>query len=138
MKTSGLDNISPKFLKAGALQLASKVAHIVNLSITTGIVPDELKMAKVSPLYKKNDKLEVGNYRPISVLNSVSKILEKCVHKQLLNYLIENKLIYNYQSGFRPDHSTDTCLMYLTDRHLSKFIHILFTVNENEAHETRM
>ena len=88
-KSIGLDNISPKFLKAGAQQLAPKIAHIINLSITTGSVPDELKMAKVSPLYKKNDKLEVGNYRPISVLNAISKILEKSVHTQLLDYLIE-------------------------------------------------
>ena len=114
-KSTGLDNISPKFLKEGAEQLAPIISHIVNLSITSGIVPNELKEAKVSPLYKKNDKLEVGNYRPISVLNTVSKILEKSVHTQLLQYLTSNNLIYKYQSGFRPNHSTDTCLMYLTD-----------------------
>ena len=58
------------------------VTHIVNLSITSGNVPDDFKIAKVTPLYKKNDKLDVGNYRPVSVLSAVSKFLEKqCMYK---------------------------------------------------------
>ena len=62
-----------------------------------------------------SSSLEVGNYRPISVLPCVSKILEKCVYNQLQKYLLDNNIIYDYQSGFRPQHSTDTCLIYLTD-----------------------
>ena len=114
-KATGMDNISPKFLKDSASVITPAITHIINLSITSGQVPEDLKVAKVSPLYKKNDKLEVGNYRPISVLNTVSKILEKSVYVKIQKYLDEKELIYRYQSGFRPGHSTETCLLHLTD-----------------------
>ena len=66
-------------------------------------------------MYKKNSKLEPGNYRPVSILSTVSKILERAVHIQLEIYLKENDLFYKFQSGFRTSFSTDTCLTYLTD-----------------------
>ena len=110
-----MDHISPRFLKDGAVQLAPILKHVLNLSITQNKVPNDLKQAKVTPLFKKNDKLEVSNYRPISVLNSVSKLLEKCVYDQVQNYLSKHDVIYGYQSGFRPGFSTESCLMYLTD-----------------------
>ena len=75
-----LDGLAPKFLKDGAPQLAPVVTHIVNLSIVTKTVPDDLKCAKIIPLYKKKSRLEVGNYRPVSILSCMSKILEKCVY----------------------------------------------------------
>ena len=75
----------------------------------------QIKIAKVTPLYKKNDKLEIGNYRPVSVPSAVSKILENAVYVQIQKYLRERDLIYQYQSGFRPGHPTETCLLYLTD-----------------------
>ena len=87
----------------------------MNLSITSGKVPDDFKIAKVTPLYKKNDKLDVGNYRPVSVLSAVSKVLEKAVYVQTQKYLQEKDLIFKNQSGFRPRHSTETCLLHLTD-----------------------
>jgi hypothetical protein len=114
-KSTGLDRISPRFLKDGANILTTPIAHIVNLSIRTGSVPDDLKVARVTPLYKKKSKVEVGNYRPVSVLSTVSKILEKSVYTQVESYLTSNKLIYEYQSGFRRKISTNTCLVYLTD-----------------------
>ena len=122
-KSTGLDGIAPRFLKDGANQLAPIITHIINLSITQNYVPDSLKHAKVTPLFKKNDKLEVSNYRPISVLSAVSKILEKSVHTQVQSYLIENKLVFDYQSGFRPGFSTDTCLIHLTDFIKDKLSH---------------
>ena len=64
------------------------------MSITSGQVPDDLKIAKVTPLYKKNDKLEVGNYRLISVLSAISKVLEKSVYIQIQKYLYKQDLIY--------------------------------------------
>ena len=84
-------------------------------SITTGSIPDDLKMARIVPLYKKNSKTHVGNYRPISVLSVISKVFEKVVFMQLSDYLSENRLLYEFQSGFRSSYSTDTCLIHLTD-----------------------
>ena len=71
--------------------------------------------ARVIPLYKKNSKLEPGNYRPVSILSTLSKILERAVHIQLEIYLKENDLFYKFQSSFCTSFSTDTCLTYLTD-----------------------
>jgi len=114
-KSTGLDNIPAKFLRDGALILKDPITHIINLSIATNTVPDDLKQARVKPLFKKNSRSEVGNYRPISILNVVSKILEKAVYVQLDQYLSDHKLLYSHQSGFRGSYSTDTCLIHLTD-----------------------
>jgi hypothetical protein len=65
-----------------------------------------MKYARVKPLFKKNSPLEVGNYRPISILSIVSKILERSVYKQLVEFLQENKMLYHLQSGFRQKYST--------------------------------
>ena len=72
-------------------------------------------MARIVPLYKKNSKTNVGNYRPSSVLSVISKVFEKVVFMQLSDYLSENRLLYEFQSGFRSSYSTDTCLIHLTD-----------------------
>ena len=114
-KSTGIDGIKSKFLKDGANVIKSAITHIVNLSIETGTVPDELKSAIVKPLHKKNSRLEVGNYRPVSILCIVSKILERAVYVQLQEYLKDNKLLYEFQSGFRKAYSTDTCLINLMD-----------------------
>ena len=76
---------------------------------------------KLKPLYKKGPKIDPKNYRPISLLPRVSKIIEKIIHDQTMEYLTDNKILYRYQSGFRKNHSTDTCLSYLTDKILTGF-----------------
>ena len=76
-KSTGIDGIKSRFLKDGANEIKGVITHIVNLSIDTHIVPDELKYAIVKPLFKKNSRLDVGNYRPVSILPIISKILEK-------------------------------------------------------------
>ena len=112
---TGLDEIPAKYLKDGSSVISKLLTHIINLSITTGSIPDDLKMARIVPLYKKNSKTHVGNYRPISVLSVISKVFEKVVFMQLSDYLSENRLLYEFQSGFRSSYSTDTCLIHLTD-----------------------
>ena len=115
-KATGLDDLPARFILDGAKGIAYPISYIINLSLKTGVVPDEMKTARVIPLYKKNSKLEPGNYRPVSILSTlVSKILERAVHIQLEIYLKENDLFYKFQSGFRTSFSTDTCLTYLTD-----------------------
>ncbi len=114
-KSTGPDNIPARFLRDGASVLKTPITHIVNLSISTSTVPTDLKQAKVIPLFKKKNKKDVGNYRPVSILNIVSKVLEKSVYVQLEKYLNDNNLFYENQSGFRKNFSTDSCLMHLTD-----------------------
>ena len=91
------------------------ITYIVNLSISEGIVPEEFKKARVKPLYKKNSTLDVGNYRPVSILCVVSKILERAVYVQLESFLVSNNIMYEFQSGFRKSYSTDSCLINLLD-----------------------
>ena len=81
------------------------------MSLSTGLVPDKLKIAKVIPVFKSGDKDNVSNYRPISVLPIFSKILEKCVYNRLFKFLNDFNIICNYQFGFRPKHSTSSALL---------------------------
>lgn len=114
-KATGMDNIPARFVKDGASIIAHPITHIVNLSLSTGEIPDDLKLARVVPLHKKNSKTDVGNYRPVSVLCILSKVFERIVFNQLNEYLVQNNLLYELQSGFRSTFSTDTCLIYLHD-----------------------
>jgi hypothetical protein len=114
-KSTGLDGIPARFLKDAVPILKVPVILLINLSISEGEVPDELKMAKVKPLFKKNDRLKPENYRPVSILSIVSKVLEKAVYKQLEKVLISNNLLFEFQSGFRSSYSTDSCLIHLID-----------------------
>ena len=114
-KSTGLDDIPARFIRDGAPILKIAITFIFNLSITSGTVPDDMKVARVKPLYKKNSSLEAGNYRPVSILSAVSNILEKSVYSQLVEFLDENKLLFEFQSGFRSKYSTDTCLIHLFD-----------------------
>ena len=81
----------------------------------SGSFPSRWKTAKVSPLYKNGDSRDVQNFRPISVLPVLSKVIERHVHDSLYSYLTENNLIYPRQSGFRKNHSTDTALIQIID-----------------------
>ena len=114
-KAVGLDEIPSFFLRDGADSIVEPVCHIVNTSIFTEMVPSGFKQARVRPLFKKGSKLDAGNYRPVSVLSVLSKILERAVHDQLSHYLQKRGLLYEYQSGFRGSFSTDTCLIGLSD-----------------------
>ena len=91
------------------------LTFIINLPIKSGIFPDDWKIARVSPAYKKNIKSDPNNYRPISVLPIISNIVEKIVFNQLYTYLIENDLLADSQHGFRPMHSTHTALLEATN-----------------------
>ena len=95
--------------------IACPLAHIINLSLHSSQIPEDMKNARVVPLYKKQSKTEPGNYRPVSILSVTSKILERIVYNQLEHYLKENNLLYKLQSGFRPSFSTGTCLTFLMD-----------------------
>ena len=100
--------------------MAKSITELFNLSIEKSIFPDACKIAKLKLLYKKGSKLEPKNYRPISLLPIVTKIFEGIIHSQTQSYLDKHKIIYKYQSGFRPKHSTDTtCLTLLNNNILN-------------------
>ena len=109
-KAAGIDNISGKFLKDGAEALAKPVSYICNLSIKLSTFPSDCKIAKLKLLFKKGSKTEPKNYRPISLLPLVSKVIEKVIHDQTQCFLDEMKIIFPYQSGFRKNFSTTSCL----------------------------
>ena len=120
-KVCGIDDIAGRFLKDGASILAKPITQIFNLSIKLSIFPNNCKVAKLKPLYKKGSRSDPKNYRPISLLPLVSKVFEKLIHQQLQKYLDENKILYSFQSGFRANHSTDSCISYLQDKIVTGF-----------------
>ena len=91
------------------------------MSIYKGEVPSALKIAKVIPIYKKGDKGEYGNYRPISLLPTFSKIYEKIIHKRLYSYVINRSIIYESQYGFRQGHSTVNAISELIENIIEGF-----------------
>ena len=92
------------------------LTNIINYSIKTGIFPDQWKLARVSPIFKSGAQTDVGNYRPISILPVLSKILEKHVYDQLYEFLSG---LFRNQSGFRKGHSCETALLKISDDILS-------------------
>ena len=115
-KVTGLDGLPARLLKDSAVAKADCVTHLVHLSIKSGTVPSGWKQAKVVPLFKSGNKDDLDNYRPISILPILSKILEKAVFHLLHSYLPENSLLSPYQSGFRANHSSQLAITFLTDK----------------------
>ena len=94
-------------------QISKHLATICNLSFSTGIFPTILKTVKVIPIHKKDSKLEVSNYRPISLLSNIDKIFEKLMHSRLIEFLEERQILYYKQFGFRKDFSTKHVILNL-------------------------
>ena len=88
--------------------------------LNTGTFPDKLKIAKVIPIFKKGDPSLFENYRPISLLPAITKVLEKIIALQLSSYFEKNKLLFDNQYGFRPKHSTKHAALELIDRIINK------------------
>ena len=112
-----MDDVSGRFLKYGANALAIPITQICNLSHS----PQDCKVAKLKPLYKKGAKTDPKNFRLISLLPIASKIFEEVIHDQTMEYLIDNNILYKHQSGFCKNHSTDTSLLYSTNKLLTGF-----------------
>ena len=96
-------------------QISHHLATICNLSFSTGISPAILKTAKVIPIHKKNSKLEVSNYRPISLSSNTDKSFQKLMHSRLIEFLEEKQTLYYSQFGFRKDFSTDHAILTLLE-----------------------
>ena len=117
-KATGLDSIGPKLLKMAPNVLTPSITFMINKSIETGVFPSAWKNAKVNPIYKTGDKDDVNNYRPISILPTLSKVIEKWAETKLMSYLDKYTLLHKNQSGFRKSHSTESALILMTDNWL--------------------
>ena len=104
--SSGHGHLSSKCIHTIQNSLCKPLSIIMNKSFETGLIPKSTKIAKVIPIYKSKEKIEMSNYRPISLLLSTSKIPEKLVHKRLYSFCDSNKILYNNQYDLRPRHST--------------------------------
>ena len=87
-----------------------------DLSVKLGSFSDSFKIAKLKPFFRKGSKTNPSNYRPISLLPLIFKIIEKLIHEQTSSFLSNNEILYNNQSGFRKNHLTDSCLTFLHDK----------------------
>ena len=100
-KSSSFDGITNFVLKQIVNEVVSPLTRMINVSLRTGLIPDAWKIAKVVPLYKAGREDDFSNYRPISLLPVLSKVIEKVVHKQLYQFVEEHKILYPMQFGFR-------------------------------------
>ena len=114
-KATGIDKISCKIIMIAAPAISDSLTFIFNQAITLSSFPNEWKMARVIPLYKNGHRNIPGNYRPISVLPAISKIMERIMYDQLYNYLTKFELLSDSQFGFRKSHSTATALLDCTN-----------------------
>ena len=114
-KSSGPNNIPVKILKLLKNDISQQLSDIFNMSFSTGQFPSVLKIAKVIPIHKKQSRVDYTNYRPISLLSNIEKIIEKLMYKRLSNFLDINNVIYLLQFGFRPKYSTAHALINLTE-----------------------
>ena len=111
----GHDNISNKHIKYAKNVLSKPLTLIVNQCLHTGFYPSQLELSRVKPLFKTGDQSRFSNYRPISLIPSLSKIFELVILDQLLGYFTYNNLLCLDQFGFRQGHSTELAALRLLD-----------------------
>ena len=114
-KATGIDCIGANILKMCGDHIIIPITSIINNSILSGIFPDSLKYAYVLPLYKNSNREDGNNYRPISILPTISKIFERHLNNQLNSFLAKHHILSNSQSGFRDNHSCQTALIHLVN-----------------------
>ena len=113
-KAIGIDGLHPKLLQMAADYIAAPLTYMFNRSLKSSQIPQDFKRARITPIHK-GGTFEISNFRPISILPILSKILEKAVHIQLYDYLNNHNLLSQQQSGFRPLHSTATSVTHIVD-----------------------
>ena len=116
VSSPGWDEIGTRMIKDVTDYLLMPLAYVFNLSLSCGVFPAELKVAKVIPLHKGDSKHILSNYRPVSVLPFFSKILEKIMYSRLISFINKHNILYKLQFGFREDHSTGMALTLLVDK----------------------
>ena len=115
-KKTGPNSLPQQILKSIKKSISTPLSNLFNMSFSEGQCPNFLKISSVIPIYKKDSKLIVTNYRPISLLSNINKILEKLMFNRLYSFLESNKCIYDLQFGFRQKHSTNHALLSMTQQ----------------------
>ena len=111
--SNAADGVSTKLLTKTIDKIINPITHIINLTFETGIFPNDFKCAKVIPIFKAGDPSTLNNYRPISLLSSFSIFFEKAMYTKIMNFLVENNILYRHQYGFRAKHSTIHPVLHL-------------------------
>ena len=112
-KAAEVDKPSGRFLKDGVNILAKLISALCNLSISQVVFPNACKLAKLKPIFKNGKKTDPSNYRPISLLPSISKIIERVIHHQLNAFLLDDDILYNSESSFWGKHSRNLHFSFL-------------------------
>ena len=115
-KSCGADMIHPRFINDASTFIVVPLVHIINCSFSTAKFPDQLKLARVTPIHKSGDKSKSTNYRPVSLLSNFAKVIESLVYDRLYEYVKNNELLSKDQYGFQKNKSTLTALLELTDQ----------------------
>ena len=111
----GADGVCIRMLKTGFPAIGGVTLHIINSCITRSDIPSDWKHSIVQPIFKSGNPSDPANFRPISLVPVIMKIVERVIHRQLYYYLSHNHLLSSTQHGFRPRHSTETALLSVTD-----------------------
>ena len=115
-KSPGHDGVSVKIIQSVTNEISEPLSHIFNLTFINGNIPDNLKKALITPVFKMNENNEFKNYRPISALTCFSKLLEKLMYERLIKFIEKNKILTPHQYGFRENRSTELAIIELTNR----------------------
>ena len=127
-KSPGYDNISSNVVNGTSDIFFTPLKYIFYLFLQLGIFPENLNIAKMSPIYKKDEEVLLTNYRLISVLTCFSKLLERIMYYGLFKYLSENSILYEKQFGFQTSHSTEHAILLLVNQLYQLFDESKFTL----------
>ena len=115
-KASEADNIPISIIKKTLDLISDPLLSIINLSLSSGVFPDRLKISKIIPIFKSDNASLAQNYRPISILPAFSKIFERAVYNRIFQFLVDNDILFKHQFGFRPGHSTSHALINFVNK----------------------
>ena len=127
-KACGFDEISPNVVKSSYEELVIPLFHICKLSLQSGCFPNQMKIAKVKPLFKTGEHEILSNYRPISILPTFSKLLERIMYNRVYKHVTQTNLLYDKQFGFQKQCSTEHAILQLSKEILSSFNKTEFTL----------
>lgn len=123
---AGSDQVSALMLKLCLPIISHHITHVVNCCLEVGYFPNEWKLSLIKPLAKVKNPENFSDLRPITIISAISKVLEKTIQQQIYDYVTENKIISDLQSGFRKKYSTTTTLANITD-------HLLYSLDKGHA-----